>query len=128
MTPTEEVIKLGVSGGTPGADSNDYKLFDSTTLQHPGTLSQMGVKRIIFGVNNSHSGTLKAYWSIDKGTTWNQYYEAAQVAASAPTMTGPIDFDIVPYDDWKLVWTNGGSAQTTWRPHLHGTTSRTPAT
>ena len=117
MTPTEEVVKLSVTGGTPGANANDYILFDSTAMPDAGILSMLGLKRIVFGVNNSQAGTLKAYWSIDKGTNWNQYYEAAQIAASSPVMTGPIDFDICPYDDWKLVWTNGGSAQATWRPH-----------
>jgi hypothetical protein len=113
-----ESINLGVTGGTPGADSSDYVLLDTTLAFGKGMLRPLGISRITFGVNNSQAGTRKAYWSKDGGTTWNLYDSTAVTAASAGAMSGPFDYLVDTYPDFKLVWTNGGSAQTTWIPTL----------
>jgi hypothetical protein len=114
-----ETIDVGVSGGTPGADSNDYTLFDSTVcFGVPGkkstTLKVHDITRIVFSVKNSQAGTLTASFSKDSGTTWTAYDVRAVAAAAANTISGPYDYLVDPYPDWKLVWTNGGSAQATW--------------
>lgn len=116
-----------VSGGTPGANSNDYVLFDSTLAFSPGTIQVKQIARFIFNLNNSHLGTLKAYWSKNKGTTWYQYYSLSVAASTAPALPGPIDFPVDGFPDWQLVWTNGGSAQTTWVPLLSSTGNRSLA-
>lgn len=115
--PGRETVRVAVSGGTPAGDSNDYILFDSTVC-FSGGLSSHDVSRVIFGVNNSQAGTRKAYFSQDSGTTWNLYDSTAVVAASAGAMSGPFDYLVDPYRDFKLVWTNGGVAQATWIPSL----------
>ncbi len=117
--PAHEVVQLGVGGGTPGADSNDYVLFNSVTAFGGGLLHPKGASRLTFYVENSAAGTLKFYASVDKGTNWDQVGGNTAVAASASgDVSGPYDFPIDPYPDVKLVWTNGGSAQTTWRPAM----------
>jgi len=111
--PGNETIKFTVSGGTPGADSNDYILFDSTVCFSNG-LRNHDISRIIFGVQNDQAGTLKAYWSANRGTTWNLYSSTSVAIPAAGASSGPYGVLADPYDDVKLVWTNGGSAQTTW--------------
>lgn len=115
--PGRETINVAVSGGTPGADSNTYVLFDST-VAFTGGLPQHDISRVTFSLNNAASGTRKASWSIDKGANWNLYDSTATTAAVSPAMSGPFDYLVDTYVDWKLEWTNGGSAQTTWRPSL----------
>ena len=118
-----EDIAVGVSGGTPGANSNDYILFDSTVALGAGLMQVKGIDRAQFMVNNAQSGILKSYWSPDKGTTWNLNSWTA-VAANSGVVTGagialtPYDFSLSGFVDWKLVWTNGGSAQSPWAPTL----------
>lgn len=126
---TEEVVRVSISGGTPGADSNDYILFSSVVaFGAAGLLPISGLKRFSFGGYNDQAGTLKAYRSTNLAVTWDLYYSNAIVAASSGALTGPIDFDVSPYQDWKLVWTNGGVAQGIWRMDLVGYTSRQPST
>jgi len=121
-----ETIDVTVTGGTPGGDTNDYKVFDSTvTFGAPNqsnskstTLKAHDITRIIFSVKNSQAGTLTAYFSKDSGTTWTAYDVQAVAIAAANTISGPFDYLVDPYPDWKLVWTNGGVAQATWIPTI----------
>lgn len=124
----DEVTQFAVSGGTPGANTDELTLFDSTVAwPGGGLLPVIGIKRFTFGGNNSHAGQLKAYFSTNKGTNWDLYSQTAVAAASSGAMSGPYDFDVAGYSDWKLTWTNdAASAQTTWRVQLHGHTSRQP--
>lgn len=112
-----ETVRVAVTGGTPGADANTYLLFDST-VTFTGGLRAHDISRITFSLNNSQSGTRKAAWSADGGTTWNEYDSTAVTAASAPAMSGPFDYLVDTYKDWRLRWTNGGSAQATWIPEI----------
>jgi hypothetical protein len=112
-----EDIQVGVSGGTPGSDSNDYILFSSVVCFGGGLLPVKGIDRAQFTVNNTQSGTLKSYSSPDKGVTWN-LNSTTTVAANAAITTGPYDFGISGLVDWKLVWTNGGTVQSPWQPTL----------
>lgn len=114
-----ETINFAVGGGTPGADSNDYILFESATAL-TGTLAAHDITRIIFAVNSNQAGTLKAYFSVDKGANYTLYSSTAVAAYSSPAAAGPYDFAVDLYPDFKLVWTNGGSAQTTWRVSIRG--------
>lgn len=115
-----ESVNLAVSGGTPGADSANYTLFDSTVAFGGGQMKKIGASRLIFYVENSQSGTLILKTSVNKGLNWDQTGGAGtSVSASAANdVSGPYDFPVDPFDDVQLIWTNGGSAQTTWRPSL----------
>jgi hypothetical protein len=117
-----EDIRCGVSGGTPGANSNDYVLFDSTIAFNSAGLATYGIDRAQFTVDNSAAGTLKSYFSPDKGTTWKLNASTSVAAngggATSGILASPFDYEINGFGDWKLVWTNGGSAQTSWLPIL----------
>jgi hypothetical protein len=115
--PGRENVRVAVSGGTPGADSADYVLFDSTVCFTSG-LESHDISRIEFAANNSQAGSLKAYFSQDRGVTWNLYNTQAVVASSAGAMAGPFDYLVDPYRDFRLIWTNGGVAQATWIPSI----------
>lgn len=112
-----EDIQVAVSGGTPGNDSNEYVLFNSVTCFGGGLLPAKGIDRGQFSVNNTQSGSLKSYWSPDKGVTWN-LNSTTSVAANAGITGGPYDFAISGFIDWKLTWVNGGTAQSPWQPTL----------
>lgn len=116
-----ESYKVGVvNTSTPGADSNTYIMFDSTTWTiGPGCLP-LWAHRISFAVENSAAGTLRAFRSIDKGTNWDQVGGDIVVAiATATDISGPYDFLVSTYNDFRISWINGGAAQTTtWRPEV----------
>jgi hypothetical protein len=123
-----ESLKIGVTNtATPGADTNSYIMFDSTVTFGTGTagdprnqtLQAHCISRVIFGLDNSHLGTLKAFRSNDKGTNWKQIGGDISVAAASSTdISGPYDFLVDTYSDFRITWVNGGSAQTTWRPEV----------
>lgn len=123
-----ENIQFAVSGGTPGADANTYTLFDSTVCfgapnqsnSKSTTLAAHDISRIEFSVKNSQAGTLNAQFSQDKGTTWTTYDTRAVAIAGANTISGPFDYLVDPFPDWRLQWVNGGVAQGTWLPALVG--------
>lgn len=120
-------VKVKVVAATPGADSNTYVMFDSTVTFGVGidgdprnqTLNAHGISRIAFSLKNSHLGTIKSYESMDKGSNWVQFGDDISVAAASSTdISGPYDFLVDTYDDVRIVWVNGASAQTTWRPGI----------
>lgn len=123
-----ESLKVGLANtSTPGADSNVYIMFDSTVSFGVGidgdprnaTLRAHNISRVVFGVKNSHLGTLKSYRSINKGTNWDQVGDDISVdAAGATDISGPYDFLVDTYSDFRISWVNGGSAQTTWRAEV----------
>ena len=118
-----EDIQVGVSGGTPGNDSSEYVLFDSTKhLSGAGPLPSLGIDRAQFSVDNHAAGTLNSYWSPDHGTTWNLNSQAAVAAngggATSGILASQFDFSLTGFPDWKLTWTNGGVAQSPWQPTL----------
>lgn len=121
-----EVIRVGVSGGTPAGDSNTYVLFDSTVTFGVGiagdsrnaTLTAHDISRIQFTLTNSQAGTLLGYWSQNKGTTWTVYDSRAVAIPAANAISGPYDYLVDSFPDFKLAWTNGGVAQATWLPSL----------
>jgi hypothetical protein len=76
-----------------------------------------GYTHLRLRLDNSHSGTLKLYASQDRGTNWYQVRQAS-VPAGGSSDSYIASWKVSPHADVKLVWTNGGSAQTTWRPEM----------
>lgn len=116
---------------TAPTDSDTSTLFDTTTAFGTGVFQNLNryVKRISFAVNNSHAFTLLAQRSTNGGTTWTTYSSTAIAGApAANTITGPYDFLVDTYQDWRLRVTNGGTTQTTWTPEMHGHEDRVPGT
>jgi hypothetical protein len=116
------------SGGTPGADSSTYSVFNTVTA-FPGAraLQLAGIARITLAMTHSHDLTIKAYQSQNRGTTWDQIFEEA-VTAPAATANTVRDFLTESYHDFKIEFVNGGSAQTTFYVDVSGHTSHSPAT
>jgi hypothetical protein len=123
-----ESIKIGlVDTTTPGADSNTYILFDSTVCfaapnhsngKSTGLRSHC-ISRVCVNLENGAAGTLKSYRSSNKGTTWYQFGGDIVVAAAAATdISGPYDYLVDTYDDVRISWVNGGSAQDPWSPEV----------
>jgi hypothetical protein len=122
-----ESLKVKVVAATPGADTNVYVMFDSTVTFGVGidgdsrnqTLNAHDISRVCFSLENSHLGTIRAYESMDKGLNWVQFGDDISVAAAGATdISGPYDFLVDTYDDVRISWVNGNSAQTTWRPGI----------
>ena len=114
---------------TAPTDSNTTTLFDSTSaFGGAGRMRHLPVARISFGVNNSHAGTLLGQESIDGGTTWRTFSSTPVGVPAASTISGPYDFLIDTYHEFRLRWTNGGTTQTTWEPMLKGHENRQPGT
>jgi hypothetical protein len=120
-----EHFSIAVSGGTP-TDTNTVVLFNSVTAFGQGGFRTRGIKRISFAVENSHSGTLKAYRSTDHGTNWDQVEgDLAVAAATATDISGPYDYLVDTHLDWKLEFTTSAT-QTTWRANLMAHHDRQP--
>ncbi len=121
MSPT---VRIVVSPTAPGADTNVYVLFATVAVTGTGysfpdpgwgkgALGGHGLKRLVVDIKHNAAGTLNWYKSNDRGTNWHQL-DAEAVAAPAATESTTRTFLIEEYDDFKLEWVNGSSAQTTW--------------
>jgi len=119
---------LTYGSGTPGADANTYNVYNSVSAWSGKRMAtQSGYKRLVVDMKFAGgNGTLKWYKSSDRGTNWLQI---GQESVTAPSSTDTVvrDFLIEEYDDFKLDWVNGGSAQTTWNISVALTDSRNPA-
>lgn len=122
-----ESFTVAVTGGTPGADANTYKLFDSTVSFGTRMMRTLGIGRVTFDVKNSQAGTLNAYRSTDAGANWDQFDSRAVPIAAAGTISGPFDYLADTYNDLKLEWVNGGVAQATWRPEIMAIAGERPS-
>ena len=114
---------------TAPTDSNDTEIFNSVTAFGRGVFRTLGIKRLSFGAEHSHAATVKFYMSTNHGTNWDQIEgdETAGVPA-AGDIGGPWDLYTAPYPDVRIVWTNGGTTQTTWRPVLRAHYDSQPGT
>jgi len=107
--------------------SNTTTLIDTFVALSGTVLAAADVKRIIFGVKNSHAFTLKVYESTD-GTTYRQILgDIAVAAAPATDLSGPWDWLVEPYKYVKVDQVNGGTNQTTWEPYMQFDSDRAPA-
>lgn len=120
------VFKISTTAPT---GSTTTTLWDSTVALGVGQMRHSPIRRLSFGVENSHTGTLKAYMSVDGGANWYQVEgDKAVAAAAADDISGPYDYLIDTYSDFKLEWVNGGTTQTTWVPICKGNEKREPGT
>lgn len=124
--PRSFTIKVDTTAPT---DGNTTTLFDSTVaFGGAGRMRHLPVARISFATNNSHTGTLLAQRSIDGGTNWTTYNSTAVAVPAANTISGPYDYLIDTYHEFRLRWTNGGTTQATWTPEMKGHENRQPGT
>jgi len=97
-------------GATPGADSSDYTLFDTSAV--PGAAqNQYRTYRLV--LNNSAAGTLKVYYKTAANAT-PVLGQSIPVSAALTNALNRFEFRITSHKFVKVVWTNGGSAQSTF--------------
>ena len=101
-----------VGAALPG-NAAVVSIFNSVT-SFPGKnmIQYMGIKRLLFSVDNDQTGTLKAYKSADRGVTWTRVLADISVTAASANTETVKDFLIEQYADFKLEWTNGATPQT----------------
>ena len=113
---TKFIVRIPYGGSTPGADTNEYTLFD-TTVAFPGAnfCAMWDLGRFVMSLVNNQAGTLNLYryTSSRLAAARTKIYTAA-VSASAASSNNPFDLRVGEYSDFAVTWTNGGSAQTTW--------------
>jgi hypothetical protein len=126
--PAGDPFSIAVTSTAP-TDSNDTEIFNSVTAFGRGVFRTLGIKRLAFSAEHSHAATLKLYMSTNHGTNWDQVEgdETMGVPASGD-IGGPIDWYVGTYVDVRIVWTNGGTTQTTWRPNLLASYDAQPGT
>lgn len=130
-----ESARIIYNGSTPGADSAVYVLM-STVVAFPGVgmVSDLGYKRLFVTIDNPQSGTVKLYRCNDglsgsttaRGTNWVQVGGDFAATSSATDVT-TLDLLIEGFPDFKLEWTNAGSAQTGWTVTMALTSQRSAA-
>jgi hypothetical protein len=113
--------KAKYTGATPGADSNDYTLFNSITAGLPGNWPALhGVFKVVVDIKHTQAGTLKWYKTdsdptdaSDSAVTWSQM---GQLSVSAPASTDGTQAEVFCEAEKhvKVLWTNGGVAQASW--------------
>lgn len=108
------------TGTTPGADANVYLLFSTTASTGarsgvPGAVPpanffpMIEARKFELELKIDQAGTLNTWFSNNDGVTWvKQSTEAIAVPANASVVRV---YDIGAARDWKVEWTNGGSAQ-----------------
>ena len=108
-------------GTVPGAVSTDFTLFDTTAGgQFGGNFFAMtGICRFKLELQHVATGSLSWFRSQDRGRIWVQ--EDIELMP-VPPYTDVRDWLVEGAADWKLVWTNAGTAQ---RALLHGTVDMT---
>jgi len=95
------------AGAAPIGDAATTTIFDTTAAQGAKRYGDAR-RRAIVSMLNSHSGTLLAQVSTDGGATWRAHYSEA-IAANTVTAYRAIRLD--GFQDLRIQWTNGGTAQ-----------------
>ena len=144
------VVRFRYTGSAPGADSNYYTLFDSTTAFPMANFFQMtGSKRLVLSAKWDTGETISLHWyapaanpttsangrptsysggASAPGSTWTQIGTEATISAPASTSVEIRDFLVEPYSDFLLIAENDGNAKSTWIIDLVLTDERSVAT
>jgi hypothetical protein len=113
MNSTERA-RLKYTGIALPTGATTVNMFDTTLTGVRDFLNNARGNRFECSIQNDQAGSLLAYWSDDFGVTWNKYDTQAVAIPAAGASSGPFDYLIDSYKDWKLDWLNGGVTQTTF--------------
>lgn len=123
----DEKVRVKYTGSALPGNAETVVLF-STVAAFPGAqyLAQRGLERFVLSLVNDQAGTLKAFFSDNRGVSWTQIDNVA--VAIAPANEDQVyDFGGLPaFQDWKLEWLNGATPQTSFKPNMYLTTERAP--
>src|SRR4051812_48501773 len=107
------IAQVKYIGATPGVDSNVYVLFSSVLSELGGrAMAASCSHKVNLDLLAQNIGTLKWYKSQDRGVTWNQI--GSESITPVANTSVQRDYIIEALADFKLEWTNGGSAQNPW--------------
>lgn len=110
-------VRIKYTGSALPGNAETVTIFDTTAgggQMGAGFMALAELNRLYLTIINDQAGTLKSYSSENRGTTWTQISSTA-VAASAANSENPYDYLVEPYLDWRLLWVNGATPQTTFR-------------
>jgi len=108
---------------------NSITAFGRSHMLRMTKMSMLQVLFILHGTNASAASGLKPYCSTDGGTNWRlmDFKDASavatmpvQVAALAAGANKRYAFEITDVDDFKLEYTAGATAPTTWELEVTG--------
>lgn len=88
-------------------------------------LQSGGVSRIVWNIKHDEDGVMRLDSSKDRGLTWTDSENTATLTGGGDVSKG--EFLIEPYDDWRIVWVNGGTDQTVWVTNLSLADDRSPS-
>lgn len=98
-------------GDPPGADTNDYVLYSTTSaLGQAIQQGDPGIHRVRVDIACDNDGTINFFKSRDRGVTWRLVEASAETASATATIK--YEALMEPFYDYKLEWENGGAAQT----------------
>lgn len=83
-----------------------------------------GFGRYVLEMWNSQAGTVSAQFSEDSGATWRDIKTAAM--ALTTTVANEFTCIVAPFRDWRVIWTNGVTPQTVFRPNQYATPGTAP--
>lgn len=107
-----------ITATAPGDDTNDTTLFNSQTdMGGVGVLRFSDIRRAIFTADHPANGTLKVY-DAPPGKSYELVDTVTMVAPASGASPNIHNIRTAEFTDLKLVWTNGGTAQTGWTPRL----------
>lgn len=108
------MTRVKYTGATPGGDTNTYPIFTTLTNGWPaGFFALQNISKLVVDTKHDAAGTFAWYKSNDRGTSWEQIGTEA-ISAPASTVTIFREFTVEPYEDFKLDWVNGNTAQDPW--------------
>ena len=127
LMDNETVWVKYVGSALPG-NAETVVLF-STVAAFPGALylASHALDRFRLSLMNDQAGTLKVFFSDNRGVTWTQYVPDDAVAASPANNDNEREYvGLAAYRDWKVEWLNGVTPQTSFKPNMYLTTDRSP--
>lgn len=96
--------------------SGDTVLFTTSTLcTGKRQLQSGGISKFAYNIKHDENGSIRVESSKDRGVTWVAE-ETIVLAAGASSSKG--DVLIETFDDWRIIWVNGGTDQTVWVTNL----------
>jgi hypothetical protein len=106
------ITRIKDTSAAPIGDTATTNLFSTANLAGYSQLPGHGMTTFTVDIASTAGGSLKPYKRISGGS-WIQMGEFIVGTPDGAT-TYKRDFDITGYDDWKLDWVNGGTAQSIW--------------
>jgi len=107
------ITRITFDDSTLPVDATTTIMFESSTA-FPGKRQFLyaGLNRLTWDVAHDKAAKIELSKSDDRGVTY-EIVETLTLPAAAPTASRG-SFLIEQYDDFKVVWINGGTTQTKW--------------